>query len=136
MPFKSRFKDKYAGSSPENASVVRTLFDLFYFRLLPFHFSDTVSRKTLFFLTQTLNAAFAPDYDFSSAKGEDFSREPKFDWVMANIDSCLFQTSGQGNTTPWSGFKDCIRVRQNVSFRNCRYLFVCFLTSYLLLPCP
>ena len=28
MPFKRRFKDKYAGSSPENASVVRTLFDL------------------------------------------------------------------------------------------------------------
>ena len=30
MPFKRRFKDKYADSSPENASVVRTLFDLFY----------------------------------------------------------------------------------------------------------
>ena len=29
MPFKRRFKDKYADSSPENASVVRTLFDLF-----------------------------------------------------------------------------------------------------------
>ena len=29
MPFKRRFRDKYAGSSPENASVVRTLFDLF-----------------------------------------------------------------------------------------------------------
>ena len=29
MPFKRRFKDKYAGSSPENASIVRTLFDLF-----------------------------------------------------------------------------------------------------------
>ena len=28
MPFKRQFKDKYAGSSPENASVVRTLFDL------------------------------------------------------------------------------------------------------------
>ena len=30
MPFKRRFKDKYAGSSPENASVVLTLFDLFF----------------------------------------------------------------------------------------------------------
>ena len=29
MPFKRRFTNKYAGSSPENASVVRTLFDLF-----------------------------------------------------------------------------------------------------------
>ena len=33
MPFKRRFKDKYAGSSPENASVVRTLFDLLFFVL-------------------------------------------------------------------------------------------------------
>ena len=31
MPFKRLFKDKYAGSLPENASVVRTLFDLFFF---------------------------------------------------------------------------------------------------------
>ena len=29
MPFKRLFKVRYAGSSPENASVVRTLFDLF-----------------------------------------------------------------------------------------------------------
>ena len=29
MPLKRRFKDKYAGSSLENASVVLTLFDLF-----------------------------------------------------------------------------------------------------------
>ena len=35
MPFKRRFKDTYASSSPENASVVRTLFDLLYFFLPP-----------------------------------------------------------------------------------------------------
>ena len=29
MSLKRLFKDKYAGSSPENASVVRSLFDLF-----------------------------------------------------------------------------------------------------------
>ena len=29
MPFKRLFKDKHADSSPENASVVRTLFNLF-----------------------------------------------------------------------------------------------------------
>ena len=28
MPFERRFRGKYAGRSPENASVVRTLFDL------------------------------------------------------------------------------------------------------------
>ena len=42
MPFKRLFKDKYAGSSPENASVVRTLFDLlgnYFVRIRP------ISRK-------------------------------------------------------------------------------------------
>lgn len=29
---------------------------------------DTISRKTLFYLIATLNAAFEPDYDFSDAK--------------------------------------------------------------------
>lgn len=29
---------------------------------------DTISRKTLFYLISTLNAAFQPDYDFSDAK--------------------------------------------------------------------
>ena len=33
MLIQRRFKDKYAGSSPENASVVRTLFDLFFEQL-------------------------------------------------------------------------------------------------------
>lgn len=29
---------------------------------------DTISRKTLFYLISTLNAAFQPDYDFTDAK--------------------------------------------------------------------
>lgn len=33
---------------------------------------DTISRKTLFYLIATLNAAFAPDYDFSDAEVSDF----------------------------------------------------------------
>lgn len=37
---------------------------------------DTISTKTLFYLISTLNASFNPDYDFSSAKSEEFSREP------------------------------------------------------------
>ncbi len=36
---------------------------------------DTISRKTLFYLISTLNAAFA-DYDFSDAKSSEFSKEP------------------------------------------------------------
>lgn len=37
---------------------------------------DTISRKTLFYLIATLNASFHPDYDFSHARSEEFSREP------------------------------------------------------------
>jgi hypothetical protein len=37
---------------------------------------DTISRKTLFYLIATLNAAFHPDYDFSDAKSHEFSKEP------------------------------------------------------------
>ncbi len=36
---------------------------------------DTISRKTLFYLIATLNASFHPDYDFSYARSEEFSRE-------------------------------------------------------------
>lgn len=37
---------------------------------------DTISRKTLFYLIATLNASFLPDYDFSDAKSDEFSKEP------------------------------------------------------------
>ena len=37
---------------------------------------DVISRKTLFYLISTLNAAF-PDYDFSDVKGGEFSKEPQ-----------------------------------------------------------
>ena len=36
---------------------------------------DAIERKTLFHLISTLNAAF-PDYDFSTAKSEEFTKEP------------------------------------------------------------
>ena len=36
---------------------------------------DTISTKTLFYLISTLNASF-PDYDFSNAKSDEFSKEP------------------------------------------------------------
>ena len=36
---------------------------------------DVISRKTLFYLISTLNAAF-PDYDFSDTRGSNFSKEP------------------------------------------------------------
>lgn len=36
---------------------------------------DTISRKTLFYLIATLNAAFEPDYDFSDAEVSVFAQE-------------------------------------------------------------
>ena len=48
---------------------------------------DTISRKTLFHLIATLNASFAPDYDFSQARSDEFSKEPSLEWVSRQIDS-------------------------------------------------
>lgn len=39
-------------------------------------FGERVSRKTLFYLISTLNASFYPDYDFSTAEPQEFSKEP------------------------------------------------------------
>lgn len=46
-------------------------------------------RKVLFNLKSTLNAAFYPDYDFSSAKSHEFTREPSFDWVQRAVNGHL-----------------------------------------------
>lgn len=45
--------------------------------------SDKCSRKTLFYLIATLNESFRPDYDFSTARSHEFSREPSLSWVRA-----------------------------------------------------
>nr|CAG4641993.1 EOG090X0C93 [Eurycercus lamellatus] len=55
---------------------------------------DTISRKTLFYLIATLNASFQPDYDFSHARSEEFSREPSIQWVMNAVDNNLSATAG------------------------------------------
>jgi len=49
---------------------------------------DTISRKTLFHLISTLNAAF-PDYDFSDAKADEFTKEPSLQFVTSNVDNLL-----------------------------------------------
>ena len=48
---------------------------------------DVISRKSLFYLISTLNAAF-PDYDFSDAKGSEFSKEPSF--TVSKLVMCLY----------------------------------------------
>lgn len=56
---------------------------------------DTISRKRLFNLIATLNAAFHPDYDFSDARSHEFSKEPSPQWVMNCVDSNLSATAGE-----------------------------------------
>jgi hypothetical protein len=46
---------------------------------------DTISTKTLFYLISTLNASFNPDYDFSNAKSEEFSKEPSPEVEMTKV---------------------------------------------------
>ncbi|XP_028409975.1 repressor of RNA polymerase III transcription MAF1 homolog [Dendronephthya gigantea] len=57
--------------------------------------ADACSRKTLFHLKSTLNASFQPDYDFSNAKSEEFSREPSLQEVKNFIDSSLSGVLGE-----------------------------------------
>lgn len=49
----------------------------------------TIPRKTLIFLISTLNAAFQPDYEFSSCTSHDFSRETNFEVCLTEKQFCL-----------------------------------------------
>eukprot|EP00042_Codosiga_hollandica_P028910 m.155543 g.155543 ORF g.155543 m.155543 type:complete len:279 (-) comp52913_c0_seq1:170-1006(-) len=57
--------------------------------------ADTTNRKTLYYLKSTLNESFAPDYDFSSCKSSQFSREPSFEFVKRSINSNLLGSIGE-----------------------------------------
>ncbi|XP_035269094.1 MAF1 homolog, negative regulator of RNA polymerase III b isoform X1 [Anguilla anguilla] len=57
--------------------------------------SDTCCRKTLFYLITTLNESFRPDYDFSTARAHEFSREPSLNWVMNAVNGSLFSAVGE-----------------------------------------
>jgi len=59
------------------------------------HLCDTISNKTLFYLIATLNASFHPDYDFSNARSEEFSKEPSVKKVMDAVGSNLCSTSAR-----------------------------------------
>ncbi|KAL1124367.1 hypothetical protein AAG570_000996 [Ranatra chinensis] len=77
---------------------------------------DTISRRTLFYLIATLNAAFQPDYDFSDAKSHEFSKEPSLQWVMNSVDSNLSATVGDQygalRTNVWSAIQDEITMNE------------------------
>ncbi|XP_075212983.1 repressor of RNA polymerase III transcription Maf1 [Lycorma delicatula] len=77
---------------------------------------DTISRKTLFYLIATLNAAFQPDYDFSNAKSHEFSKEPSLQWVMNAVDSNLSAAAGEQyrvlRSHLWSAIEDEIKMSE------------------------
>lgn len=50
----------------------------------------TASRKTLFYLSATLNNVF-PDYDFSESKARQFSREPSLEVVAHTLNTILLE---------------------------------------------
>lgn len=54
------------------------------------------SRKTLYYLVSTLNASFRPDYDFSNAKSDEFSKEPSVNYVSDFINNSLHTVLGDG----------------------------------------
>ena len=53
------------------------------------------SKKTLYYLVSTLNASFRPDYDFSNAKSDEFSKEPSVTYVAEFINSSLGAVLGE-----------------------------------------
>lgn len=78
---------------------------------------DTLSTKTLFYLISTLNASFKPDYDFSHAKSEEFSREPSVEWVINAVDSQLFAAVGDSFNSLRAQFWNT--VDDEISLNDC-----------------
>nr|XP_002130528.1 repressor of RNA polymerase III transcription MAF1 homolog isoform X1 [Ciona intestinalis] len=72
------------------------------------------SRKTLYYLISTLNASFRPDYDFSNAKSDEFSREPSVNFVTNFINSSLGAVLGERynrlSSLIWSSINDEIQL--------------------------
>ncbi|XP_022665856.1 repressor of RNA polymerase III transcription MAF1 homolog [Varroa jacobsoni] len=84
-------------------------------------FCDTISRKTLFHLIATLNAFFLPDYDFSQAKSEEFSKEPSLEWVMNAVDSQLMASAANAYSLPlrnqlWSALDAEVKLNECVIY--------------------
>ncbi|ESO11707.1 hypothetical protein HELRODRAFT_166724 [Helobdella robusta] len=55
---------------------------------------DAISLKTLFYLISTLNESFHPDYDFSQAKSDEFSKESSLASVVNSVDCRLLTVLG------------------------------------------
>ena len=82
---------------------------------------DTISQKTLFYLVSTLNASFSPDYDFSDAKSEEFSKEPSMKWVRDSVRDCLSPVLGEEypyfDINLWSAIEEEIKLGECKIYR-------------------
>ncbi|CAH2286309.1 repressor of RNA polymerase III transcription MAF1 homolog isoform X2 [Pelobates cultripes] len=76
--------------------------------------SDKCSRKTLFYLIATLNESFRPDYDFSTARSHEFSREPSLNWVANAVNSSLVSALGEHFTSLKSSLWDAVDEEINL----------------------
>ncbi|XP_029635437.1 repressor of RNA polymerase III transcription MAF1 homolog [Octopus sinensis] len=78
---------------------------------------DTISTKTLFYLISTLNASFQPDYDFSKAKSEEFSKEFSVQSVVNTINNQLSAVIGDS----FSVFKQQLwaTIDEEISLTDC-----------------
>ena len=83
--------------------------------------ADACSRKMLFYLISTLNASFQPDYDFSNAKSEEFSREPSLQLVMDAIDNglggALGESYSQFKFQLWAAIEEQIQLSDCIVYR-------------------
>ena len=88
---------------------------------------DVISRKTLFYLISTLNAAF-PDYDFSDVKGGEFSKEPQLQVISTQNGS--FNLSSYFILEPL--FNKTKDIQKFLFHNNCIFIFFFTLSN---LPC-
>jgi len=77
---------------------------------------DKINRKTLFYLVSTLNASFYPDYDFSNASSQEFSREPSLEWVVRTVERQLLAVArtefSQMSAGLWKALDEHINLRE------------------------
>lgn len=93
--------------------------------------ADACSRKMLFYLISTLNASFQPDYDFSNAKSEEFSREPNVQMVLNAIDSGLGGVLGE--TYAQFKLQFLAAINEEIRLSECtvyRYYILCLNISF------
>ena len=107
MPCKRRFKDKYAGSSPENASVVRTLFDLFFHKMnasISYGFNPLCAAAEPVHRPSTWPSPTSSSAPSASCHGASFAASPAPSWAAGPWVSTTAKTGNRvsaAGVAPW-----------------------------------